>query len=99
MGKEEFTEAIKKLNELIRERRIKAVIYPPIDSGFPEKRFTPAKRVFKNEITGVKEVKTVDVPLAITIVACKDDEKIHDLIASIINKEKVPYEIAILSAN
>lgn len=98
MGKEEYAEARKKLNELIKERRIKAAIYP-LYEDFPIKKSAPAEQIFKNDITGAKEAKIVEVPLAITIVAYKGDEKIHDLIAGIINKKDVPYEIAVLSTN
>lgn len=98
MGKEEYAEIRKRLNELIKERRIKAAIYP-LYADFPKKKSAPAEQIFKNEVTGAKEVKIVEVPLVIIIVAYKGDEKIHDLIAGIINKEDVPYEIAILSTN
>lgn len=98
MGRDQFVIARKKLNDLIKERRIKAAIYPH-DPDFPEKKSTLAERVFKNESTGAKETKIVDVPLVITIIAYKGDDKIHDLIDGIIKKEDVPYEIAVLSTN
>lgn len=81
---------------LMKLEIVKAIISPLKDTGFPEKRFAVADQVSKNEVTGKKEKKTVEVPLMVKIVVYKDGPEVRDQIDGIIGD--IPYKITILPA-
>ncbi len=81
---------------LMRLERVKAIISPLKDTGFPKKRFAVADQVSKNEVTGKKEKKTVEVPLMVKIVVYKDGPEVRSQIDGIIGD--IPYKITVLPA-
>lgn len=96
MGDKEEQEFYQIKKRLIDLERVKAVISPLRDTGFPEKRFAVADQVSKNEITGKKEKKTVEVPLMVKIVVYKDGPEVRNQIDGIIGD--IPYKITVLPA-
>lgn len=81
-------------DRLLKLNEVKGVIYPTKETGFPKIRFSLADHISKNETTGKRETKKIEVPLLMKIVVCKDGQDIRNKISGIIGG--IPYEIATL---